>query len=208
MKCKFCGADLEEHSIVCESCGKKVKKDKFPIWVVVLIALSGSGCLSLPIIGITAALTIPTLVMHSDNAKNKAVLKKTYSTFQQTYLMEKAISDRYYSDVEDVWTKSIKARVNYTDIDGGIKLADGTEIKFEKLKDKCDAVPNDVAFYGKETACARLVIDANGFAKAPNRMNTFKDYKRNHTDQFELWMYSDKVVAGNGSLERYLLNEK
>ena len=164
--------------------------------------------MTLPIIGIVAAMTIPSLVMNTESAKNKAVLKKTYSTLQQAYLMEKVISDKYYSDVDAVWQKSIKSRVNYTDINGGIKLADGTEIKFEKLKNRCDLVPGDIAFYGKETACARLVIDTNGFTKAPNRMTTWKDYRKRQTDQFELWMYSDKVVAGNGSFERYLLNIK
>ena len=208
MKCKFCGVEVEDNIKNCPACGNKIKKDKFPIWAIVLIALSGGGCLTLPIIGIVAAMTIPSLVMNTESAKNKAVLKKTYSTLQQAYLMEKVISDKYYSDVDAVWQKSIKSRVNYTDINGGIKLADGTEIKFEKLKNRCDMVPGDIAFYGKETACARLVIDTNGFTKAPNRMTTWKDYRKRQTDQFELWMYSNKAVAGNGSLERYLMNTK
>lgn len=208
MKCRFCGVEVDENTKTCPACGKNVKKDKFPVWVIVLIALSGCGCLTLPIIGIVAAMTIPSLVMNTEAAKNKAVLKKTYSTFQQAYLIENAVNDKYYSDVDEVWEKSIKSRVNYTDINGGIKLADGTEVKFEKLKDTCDPVPADVAYYGKETACARLVIDTNGFEKSPNRMSTSKDYRRRQTDQFELWMYSNKAVAGNGSLERYLMNTK
>lgn len=208
MKCKFCGVELAETDEVCSACGKKVKKDKFPTWVVVVLALGGCGCLTLPIIGIVAAMTIPSLVFNTEKAKNKAVLKKMYSSFEQAYLMEKAINDRYYSDVDDVWEKSIKAQFRCTDIDGGIKLGDGTDIKIEKLKDKCDKVPSDVAYYGKDTACARLIIDSNGFENTPNRMATSANYGKKQTDQFELWMYSDKVVAGNGSLERYLLNMK
>ena len=208
MKCRFCGVEVDENTKTCPACGKNVKKDKFPVWVIVLIALSSCGCLTLPIIGIVAAMTIPSLVMNTESAKNKAVLKKTYSTLSQAYLIENAVNDRYYSDVDEVWKKSIKSRLIYTEIDGGIKLADGTEIKFERLKDKCEPVPDDVAYYGKETACARLVIDTNGFTKAPNRMTTSKDYRKRQTDQFELWMYSNKAVAGNGSLERYLLNIK
>jgi hypothetical protein len=208
MKCKFCGLELAESDNICPSCGRKSKKDKFPVWAIVLIVLSGCGCFTLPVIGIVAAMTIPALVMNTEAAKNKVVLKKTYSSLQQAYLMENAISGRYYSNPDEVWEKSIKLRVNYTDIDGGINLADGTEIKFEKLKNKCDMAPADYAYYGKDTACARLVIDANGFEKSPNRMTTSMNNKKKQTDQFELWMYSNKAVAGNGSFERYLLNTK
>lgn len=207
MNCHFCNLEVEEDAVICPACGKKLKKDSFPTWALILIILAVSGFFILPIIGVVAAMTLPSLVLNTEKAKNKAVLKKTYSTFQQAFMMEYAITDRYYSDVDEVWAKSIKSRVNYTDIEDGIKLADGTEIKFEKLKNKCDMALADIAYYGKETACARLVIDTNGFAKSPNRMNTSKDSKRLQ-DQFELWMYSNKVVAGNGSVERYLLNTK
>ena len=208
MKCKFCGLELADSDKVCPACGRNFKKDKFPVWAVVLIVLSGCGCFTLPIIGIVAAMTIPALVVNTEAAKNKVVLKKTYSSLQQAYLMENAINGKYYTNPDEVWEKSIKLRVNYTDIDGGIKLADDTEIKFEKLKNKCNEVPHDVAYYGKDTACARLVIDTNGFEKSPNRMTTSMNNKKKQTDQFELWMYSNKVVAGNGSFERYLLNTK
>ena len=208
MKCKFCGVELTDSDKICPACGRKCNKDKFPVWAIVLIVLSGCGCFTLPVIGIVAATTIPTLVINTEAAKNKVVLKKTYSTLSQAYLMENAISGRYYSNPDEVWEKSIKLRVNYTDIDGGIKLADGSEIKFEKIKDKCDMTPVDYAYYGKETACARLVIDTNGFDKTPNRMTTSMNNKKKQTDQFELWMYSNKAVAGNGSFERYLLNTK
>ena len=208
MKCKFCGVELTDSDKICPACGRKCNKDKFPVWAIVLIVLSGCGCFTLPVIGIVAAMTIPTLVINTEAAKNKVVLKKTYSTLSQAYLMENAISGRYYSNPDEVWEKSIKLRVNYTDIDGGIKLADGSEIKFEKIKNKCDMAPVDYAYYGKETACARLVIDTNGFDKAPNRMTTSMNNRKKQTDQFELWMYSNKAVAGNGSFERYLLNTK
>ena len=64
----------------------------------------------------------------------------------------------------------------------GLMASEGGQREMGLVKNGCN-------YYGKETACARLVIDTNGFEKSPNRMSTSKDYKRRQTDQFELWMF-------------------
>lgn len=208
MKCKFCGIELDENLTVCSTCGKKVKKDKFPVWAIVLMCLSGCGCFTLPVIGIVAAMTIPTLVANTDVAKNNMILRKTYNTFGQAYLMEHAINDKYYSDVNEVWEKSVKSHVNYTDIDGGIKLADGTEIKFEKIRNKCTLAPQDQSKIDEESACAKIIVDANGFDKKPNVHLSSESYKKKSFDRFTMWMYSDKIQVSNKSFEYYYMTKK
>ncbi len=208
MKCKFCGVELNDNDKVCSACGKQVKKDKFPTWAIVLMVLSGCGCLTLPIVGVVAALTIPTLVANTDVARNNMILRKTYNTFEQAYLMENAITGKYYSDVNDVWEESIKSRVNYSDIDGGIKLADGTELKIEKIRNKCTLAPQDQSKIGEESACAKITIDANGFDKKPNVHLSSESYKKKSFDRFTMWMYSDKIQVSNKSLEYYYMTKK
>ena len=177
MKCKFCGVELNDNDKVCSACGKQVKKDKFPTWAIVLMVLSGCGCLTLPIVGVVAALTIPTLVANTDMARNNMILRKTYNTFEQAYLMENAITGKYYSDVNDVWEKSIKSRQDQSKI-------------------------------GEESACAKIIIDANGFDKKPNVHLSSESYKKKSFDRFTMWMYSDKIQVSNKSLEYYYMTKK
>jgi hypothetical protein len=207
MKCRFCGIELEENVLNCPACGKKVKKDKFPVWAIVLMAMSGCGCSLLPIVGIVAAMTIPTLVAISEGAKFRSHLKKVSLTFNDAYLMEKAINGEYYSNPDDVWTKTIKGRTLYNDIDGGIKLADGTEIKYTKLRNECQKV-SEVSETGAYTACGELTIDLNGFDKNPNKYTQNAKRTQEFRDRYTLWMYSDKVVVGSNSVEDKILNDK
>ena len=202
MKCKKCGYEIVDNkATVCPSCNEKIKRDTFPMWVIVLLVLFCSGFFILPVIGVVAAITIPTLMMSTDEAKNKAVFKKTMSTLSQAMLMDKAISDKTYTKFDDVWNKSIKSQLpNPIDIENGIRLNDMTEIKYEKLSNTCNSI-HDKKEISDRTACAVLTIDADGFDKGQNRHSM-------HTgihDQFKVMLYSDMVSPIPNTVEDELL---
>ncbi|MBQ8460627.1 zinc ribbon domain-containing protein [bacterium] len=188
MKCVNCGTEIEDKKInICPNCGAKIKHDTFPVWAIVLIVLAGTGFFGLPIIGIVAAMTIPTLVASTEQARNKAIFKKTYSTFNQAILMDNAISGKYYTTFDDVWNKAIKGQLSrYQDIENGIVLADLTEVKYEKISGTCQRKPEKIS---EKTACAILTVDADGFNKGANKFSVGSRVG----DRFNILLYSDGV---------------
>ena len=199
MKCRFCGVEVEEGVKTCPACGKKISKDKFPVWAVVLIVLASLFILIAPIL-IVAAMTIPALMMNTDRAKFRTHFRKIDSTISQAYLLSEAINGEQYTTTDLVWNKTIKAQLaNLTDIEGGVRLYDGAEIKYTKLNEKCYK-SSEVSEIGAYTACAELTIDVNGFDKAPNIVTTGPRAK-NVGDRFTLWMYSDRATYAPGSAE-------
>jgi type II secretory pathway pseudopilin PulG len=202
MYCKNCGFEiLDKKATHCPACQAKIKKDTFPVWVIVLLVIFCLGFFILPIIGIVAALTLPTLIMNTDKAKNKAVFKKTISTLNQSMLMDKAISDKTYTKFYDVWNKSIKNQLlNPEDIENGIRLNDSTEIKYTKLSNTCNSI-NAKDEISDRTACAVLTIDADGFNNGKNRLST----KNKINDQFKILLCSDTVTPAPNSIEDELI---
>jgi type II secretory pathway pseudopilin PulG len=202
MYCKKCGFEIEDNKATqCPACQAKIKRDSFPVWVIVILVLFTAGFFILPIIGIVAAITLPTLMMNTNEAKNKVVFKKTISTLSQAMLMDKAISGKSYTKFDDVWNKSIKNQLlNPVDIANGIRLNDLTEIKYTKLNDICNSV-HDKKEISDRTACAVLTIDADGFDKGQNRHSM-------HTgihDQFRVMLYSDMVIPVPNTVEDELI---
>lgn len=179
------------------------KKDKFPTWVIVLMVLFGFGFFLLPIIGVIAALTIPTIVTSTDRVKNKTVLKKTYSTLQQALLMSEVINDKTFSSLDDVWNKAIKEQlVNLKDNGDIITLADGTDLKLVKISSTCKRAPKTEEV-SEKNACGIITIDTNGFERGPNK--TSVDSK-NNIDRFTLLLYSNTVNPAYNSIEYKILN--
>lgn len=179
------------------------KKDKFPTWVIVIIVLVALGFFTLPIVGIVAAITLPTLVNNTENARNKMLLKKSVSTLQQAMLISEVMNDKTYSNPNDVWNKAIKNQLNILKDQGNVTtLSDFTDMEFQKLSSICNKAPADVNV-SEQTACAIIVIDVNGFDKAPNKLT--RD-SRDINDQFTLLLYSNKVKPAYNSIEYKIIN--
>lgn len=178
------------------------KKDKFPTWVIVLIVLVGLGFFTLPIVGIVAAMTIPTLVNNTDKARNRMILKKSVSTLQQAMLISEVMNDKTYSNPNDVWNKAIKEQlVNLKDQGDVITLADGTGLKFQKISSTCNKAPADVDI-SEKTACGVITIYANGYAKTQTKLPV----DGRVSGQFTVLLYSNKVKPVYNSMEYKILN--
>lgn len=179
------------------------KKSTLPVWVIVLIVLGVLLVFGLPIIGIIAAMTLPTLMNSAETARNKTIFKKTISTLIQSMVMSEAIDGGDYNKFDDVWTKRIKGNLMLNSDNGNIIiLKDLTEIKYEKLSDICQTTPQTPS---KETACAVLTIDADGFAEGENKKSEDSNGNIKVHDQFEVLLYKNTVVPATGSAEEKLL---
>ena len=206
MKCSKCGFEIPNNSKVCPQCGAKLKNDKFPTWVIVLLIVFVAGLSNLPVIGVVADTVLPSLVASAESSKNKLIFKKSVATLNTALLMSEAKNERYYSRFDDVWEKAIKSNLlNPQDIPNGIIFADGTEIKYERLGNPCQRIPQNPSVH---TACAILTIDINGFKKAPNTRTakTTGSYT-NVKDQFRVLLYSDITGIEKGTPEYDILKE-
>lgn len=203
MKCNNCGYELPDNKIKnCPSCGSKVNRDKFPVWVAVLIVITLLFIPLLCIIGVVVAMTIPALMSNVDSVRNRTVFLKTLSSLNQAMVVSEAVNGKTFSNFDDVWNKSLKENLVAQDIENGIKLVDLVEIKYEKLSDKCSLSPKDDSQIGKNSACAILTIDVNGFNAPPNRRNENVTYP---DDRFEVYLYSNTVIVPKDSYEHKLL---
>lgn len=178
------------------------KKDKLPTWVIVLIVLVMLGFFTLPIVGIVAAVTIPTLVNNTEKARNRMILKKSVSTLQQAMLISEVMNDKTYSNPNDVWNKAIKEQlVNLKDQGNVITLADGTGLKFQKISSTCNKAPADVDI-SEKTACGVITIYANGYDKTQTKLPV----DGRVSGQFTVLLYSNKVKPVYNSMEYKILN--
>ena len=204
MKCKNCGFEVPNSSKTCPQCGTKLSGDKFPTWVIVLLVIFGVGIFTLPIIGIVAAMTIPTLVADTDSAKNRSQFKKTLATLNQALLMSEAMNDKTYSRADDVVNIAIKETLSGAkNIPNGVIFADGSAIKYEKTGNPCQkTAPSSPSAHN---ACAIITIDTNGFNTPPNKKTEKTSSRIN--DQFRVLLYSTVVIPEPGTVEDNIINE-
>ena len=196
MRCNNCGTEITEKTNICPQCDAKISTG-MPSWLIILIIVVCVGFFTLPILGIVAAMTIPTLISNTDSVKNRTCYKKTLATLNQALLMSEAINSKTYSRFDDVWNIAIKGNLaNPQDIPNGLIMADGTEVKYERLGNPCVRLPKEPSAH---TACAILTIDTNG-QKGPNK-RTVKGSTSQTNDQFKVLLYSTGVAPETGTPE-------
>lgn len=200
MNCKKCGCEIADKKIKnCPQCGAKV--NGIPAWVVALIVVAivfAAIPMFLAVVGVVAAMTLPTLIANTDSAGNKAAFKKSLSTLNQAVQMSQVLNDGpEYTQFDDVWGNAKKQFMNSVDLPNGVKLADGTEILYKVLNPVCSESP-DESNIGEATACAVLTIDANGFNNGENKRSTDS---HNVHDQFEVYLYKNMVAVKPGTPE-------
>lgn len=168
--------------------------------------------ITLGIIGVVAALTIPTLMKNTQDQEFKSAWKKQYSTLEQAsklYLQENStflgVTD--YSDALQPYLKTIQYCGTHASTEG-CWIPSGANFKFDHsgaafipnngsnndLGRAQGLILNDGTFvstyYGSPTcawaglACGWIIVDVNG-AKAPNTVGR---------DVYGVWVLADKIV--------------
>lgn len=202
MNCKKCGFEIMDNRIkTCPKCGSKV--NGLPTWAKVLIGFVILGIvfqIALFFLGIVAAIVLPVMEGNASGANFRRSFLKTISTLNQAQLMAMAKNDGEFTNSDDIWNKGIKENAaEVVDIPEGIRLSNGVEVKYEKLRESCE--PNYSKKASESTACAILTIDVNGFSKAPNKMSTSTKI----ADRYSVLMYPISVVPITGSEEEKIL---
>lgn len=171
--------------------------------------------ITLGIIGVVAAMTIPTLMNQTGGAEFKAGFKKAVSVLNQAVTMNVALDGADFSTLKAgdgagtiyaMFTSRMNVvRVGGDDAIGGafgtgkanytLFFQDGMVITF----------PNTAASCAAASATCRIVVDVNGIKK-PNTFSTATSdgTKTNIRDQFTLNFFNQQVLPA-GSRETYVL---
>jgi len=175
--------------------------------------------ITLGIIGVVAAMTIPTLMNQTGQAEFKTGLKKVISTLNQAITMNVAlnstdfgnlgsgaisssnsIANMFYSRMNVIRTGLATTDVgvgNATNPFAGASnytfyLNDGMAISFDTSKGGCTTA-----------APCKMVVDVNG-TKNPNKLSTAINSSSTMSDEFVLKLYGQQVMP-NDQYARYIM---
>ena len=172
--------------------------------------------ITLGIIGVVAAMTIPTLITQTNDAEFRSGLKKVLSTLNQAITMNMALDDTDFSaltsgDYSDTNT------VLYM-FGKRMRVGEGSTAAFSE---PFTAGGNNVAFFNdgmaisistesglctEENKCS-LIVDVNG-NKRPNTLSVSTDTTVPLRDQFVLDFYNQQVVPHDEPAKYVLFNTR
>lgn len=177
--------------------------------------------ITLGIIGVVAAMTIPTLMNQTSGAEFKSGIKKMVSSLNQAVTMSVALDSMDFADMSSTDSTSTLSAAyllghklnvinsalgtapigdlggkfggtNYT-----LLLNDGSVISYDRTATSCS---------GLNTFC-RIIVDVNG-TKKPNTLSTATNdaSKAGLADQFVLDFYNQQVTPRNNAAKYALFN--
>lgn len=86
-----------------------------------------------------------------------------------------------------------------------MKLKNNVELQCKELKFSCDdKIPSKNTDINKDTACAIITFDINGFDKKPNIIST----NRKVQDQYQILVYNNGITTIPNSIEDETLNSR
>ena len=152
---------------------------------------------TLMIIGVIAAMTVPSLMQTTSQQEYKSALKKGLSTLNQAITMHYALEGETVADQQESLVTGLFAkRLNVTEYTGETSFytADGLNYKIVNTDGDCSYDPTDPA---SQTMCVEIQVDVNG-KKGPNTITTDKDKLK---DIYTFHIYPQKVLPIGTSAE-------
>ncbi len=181
--------------------------------------------ITLGIIGVVAAMTMPTLINQTNGAQYKAAFKKGMSAFSQAVTLNVALDDENFETVDltqtgavtgDAIATIVTKRMNvaattkpddYTlesGMDSYIATTDGIVLQYAK-SDKCtDATRTDGQVTAQGTACLGY-LDVNG-SKGPNAVIGSKNDQV--TDLYPVFIEAQGLVPASEAARSVLFDAK
>ena len=174
--------------------------------------------ITLGIIGVVAAMTIPTLLSQTNSQEYKTAFKKAIASLNQAVTLNLALDGNDFSALSvassttdsnsvyymfttrmnvvstgansDMGAATFGATGNYT-----LFFNDGIAVTFPKTAASCTT----------EAAGCTMIVDVNG-AKKPNMMSAATDTSKPIRDQYKLYFYDQQVVPADNSAKYLLFN--
>lgn len=182
--------------------------------------------ITLVIIGVIAAMTVPTLMNNTNSQEFRSALKKAISALNQAVTMQYALEGTLISDYNDastVVTDVFNARLNVINTGAGTDTtlwagsgdgacsgsvfitADGLSYCIQNFANSnlstsgpCDNAGNNPCSTG--STAVNVLIDVNGLKK-PNTLTTNSSQPK---DIYQAYLYSQRVVPGGTATQEVM----
>ena len=146
--------------------------------------------ITLVIIGVIAAMTLPSLLGGTNKQEIKTGLQKAMSTLSQAVTLHYALTGEDFSTMfnstvpESNFQAFLATRMNTKSVNGtSVTTQDGIRYTFGSTSTNCNV----------ESPC-QITVDVNG-QKGPNQFNNTAGKLSDIKDQFPLWIYGTSVSA-------------
>lgn len=170
--------------------------------------------ITLGIIGVVAAMTIPTLMTQTNGAEFRSGFKKALSSLNQAITMNVALDNQDFSDVNTATAVGAVLQSRLNVINSAIGTAAVPNIGANFAAANYTLLLNDgmaISFYPTATSCSaagaacRMIIDVNG-NKKPNTLSTAtNDATKSYlSDQFVVDFYN-QIVTPHDNYAKYAL---
>jgi len=176
----------------------------------------------LVILGVIAAMTVPSLMNSSNQQIYLTGLQKAYSTLNNAIQLasieqgETPVKKDEKQFIDDVLAPVLKVASKDKDKGTGtgptagkeyVQTQDGVRIYVVNSPNKangCNDIPADISKVQASTACHTIIVDVNG-EKGPNKL-TGSVIKGKLGDQFFLYVYRNGVTGGQNAAGYLIMN--
>jgi prepilin-type N-terminal cleavage/methylation domain-containing protein len=167
--------------------------------------------ITLVIIGVIAAMTVPTLMNNTNSQEFRSAFKKALSSINQAIEREYAIDGNTLGDESNLVTDVFKQNLQV--IDDNYTPPTGSELSGSSCFVTADGMAfclgSDPQFnasncdFENQTACGSMWVDVNG-SKGPNKKTTNSNHPR---DIYKILLYNQRAVAGDGPAQQVMFDK-
>lgn len=170
--------------------------------------------ITLVIIGVIAAMTVPSLMNNTRGQEYRAALKKAVSALNQSLTLHYALDGESAADLSGATNLANALQLHMNVLDSGAYNQPKGELAACTKGTNCFATTDGIVYYVSSHAgatcssgtgsCGTIWVDVNG-DRNPNKKT---DSAANPKDQYELAVYSQKIVPGDTVSQAVMYNQE
>lgn len=164
--------------------------------------------ITLVIIGVIAAMTVPTLMNNTNSQEFRSALKKAISSLNQAIEREYAVDGNTLGDVSNLLTDVFKQNLQviqdtYTKPTGSELAGDNCFVTADGMVFCTESFDSSQCDFENQTSCGTMWVDVNG-SKGPNKKTTTAKHPR---DIYKILLFNQRAIAGDAPAQEVMFDK-
>ena len=165
--------------------------------------------ITLVIIGVIAAMTVPTLMNNTNSQEFRSALKKAISSINQAIEREYAVDGNTLGDIDssklldDVFKQNLQVIDDSYSISKGDLNGKSAFVTADGMFFVIDTFTPDTCDFENEKVCGSIYVDVIG-EKGPNKKTTTSAHPR---DIYFIQLYNQRAVAGDEATQEVMFDK-
>ena len=165
--------------------------------------------ITLVIIGVIAAMTVPTLMNNTNSQEFRSALKKAISSINQAIEREYAVDGNTLGDIEqanllsDVFKQNLQVIEDSYSISKGDLSGQSAFVTADGMFFVINGFTPGSCDFENEDVCGSIYVDVNG-EKGPNKKTTTSAHPR---DIYFIQLYNQRAVAGDPATQEVMFDK-